>query len=79
MTGSVRYELHGPVAWVVIDRVTSRNALSASIRSGLWEATHRFNADDDAKVLVLTGAGEKAFCAGGDLKEMAETELRSLP
>jgi enoyl-CoA hydratase/carnithine racemase len=36
---------------------------------------HRFNADSAAKVLVLTGAGSKAFCAGGDLKEMAATTL----
>jgi enoyl-CoA hydratase/carnithine racemase len=71
----VRYELEGPVAWVTIDRPEARNALSAAVREGLWDATHRFNADADAKVLVLTGAGDRAFCAGGDLKEMAETAL----
>jgi enoyl-CoA hydratase/carnithine racemase len=79
MTSPVRYELRGPVAWVVIDQAASHNALSASVRSGLWEATHRFNSDDHAKVLVLTGAGRKAFCAGGDLKEMAASELRVPP
>lgn len=72
---TVTYELDGPVAWVTIDRAEARNALSAAVREGLWEATHRFNADDAAKVLVLTGAGDRAFCAGGDLKEMAETAL----
>jgi enoyl-CoA hydratase/carnithine racemase len=72
---SVTYELDGPVAWVTIDRPEARNALSAAVREGLWEAVHRFNADDDARVLVLTGAGDQAFCAGGDLKEMAETAL----
>jgi len=39
----------------------------------------RFNADGDAKVLVLTGAGDKAFCAGGDLKEMAADALEVPP
>ena len=72
---SVTYELVGPVAWVTIDRAEARNALSAAVREGLWAATHRFNADDAAKVLVLTGAGDRAFCAGGDLKEMADTAL----
>jgi enoyl-CoA hydratase/carnithine racemase len=72
---SVTYELDGPVAWVTIDRPEARNALSAAVREGLWDATRRFNTDGAARVLVLTGAGEQAFCAGGDLKEMAETAL----
>jgi enoyl-CoA hydratase/carnithine racemase len=76
---TVRYELVGPVAWVTIDRPEARNALSAAVRDGLWDATHRFNADTDAKVLVLTGSGDTAFCAGGDLKEMAETSLEVPP
>src|SRR5581483_12076911 len=46
---------------------------------GLFDGVRRFNADDRAKVLVLTGAGDKAFCAGGDLKEMADTALTVPP
>ena len=76
---AVRYELDGPVAWLTIDRPETRNCLSAEVRQGLWDGVHRFNADDDAKVLVLTGAGDKAFCAGGDLKEMATTSLEVPP
>ncbi|MDL5160154.1 enoyl-CoA hydratase/isomerase family protein [Actinomycetospora termitidis] len=76
---SVTYEVDDGVAWVTIDRPEARNALSKDVRDGLWECTHRFNADDSAAVLVLTGAGEKAFCAGGDLKEMAETSLEIPP
>jgi len=67
----VKYERDGPVAWLTIDRPEARNALSKAVRDGLWAGFRRFAADDDAAVLVLTGAGEKAFCAGGDLKEMA--------
>jgi enoyl-CoA hydratase/carnithine racemase len=74
---SVRYEREGPVAWVTIDRPEARNALNQAVRTGLFEAVARFNADD-AAVLVLTGAGE-AFCAGGDLKEMAELGLEVPP
>lgn len=76
---SVTYELDGPVAWVTIDRAEARNALGAAVREGLWEAVRRFNGDDAARVLVLTGAGDHAFCAGGDLKEMAETALTVPP
>ncbi|MGE3285842.1 MAG: enoyl-CoA hydratase/isomerase family protein [Pseudonocardia sp.] len=76
---SVRYEVDAGVAWLTIDRPEARNALSADVRAGLWEGTRRFVADDAAAVLVLTGAGEKAFCAGGDLKEMAATALQIPP
>jgi enoyl-CoA hydratase/carnithine racemase len=72
---AVRYELESSVAWLTIDRPETRNALSQDVRQGLFDGVHRFNADSAAKVLVLTGAGSKAFCAGGDLKEMAATTL----
>lgn len=75
---SVRYEREGPVAWITIDRPDARNALNHAVRTGLFDAVARFN-DDDAAVLVLTGAGERAFCAGADLKEMAATQLEVPP
>jgi hypothetical protein len=71
MNDVVKYELDGKVAWLTIDRPEARNALSKAVRDGLWAGFRTFAEDDDAAVLVLTGAGEKAFCAGGDLKEMA--------
>ncbi|MHB8190229.1 MAG: enoyl-CoA hydratase/isomerase family protein [Ferrimicrobium sp.] len=73
------YELRGPVAWLTINRPEARNALNREVREGLFEGVRRFNEDKDAKVLVLTGTGDKAFCAGGDLKEMAETSLKVPP
>jgi enoyl-CoA hydratase/carnithine racemase len=75
----VRYENAGPVAWLTINRPEARNALSAAVREGLFAGLRRFNSDEQAKVLVLTGAGDKAFCAGGDLKEMARTALKVPP
>ncbi|MCU1486667.1 MAG: Enoyl-CoA hydratase/isomerase [Actinomycetia bacterium] len=75
----VTYDVVDGVAWLTIDRPEARNALNASVRQGLWDGMHRFNADDSAGVLVLTGAGDKAFCAGGDLKEMAETAMEVPP
>ena len=75
---TVRYEVVRRVAWLTIDRPEARNALSAEVRRGLSEGFERF-AGDDAAVLVLTGAGDKAFCAGGDLREMADTGLTVPP
>ena len=74
-TEPVRYERRGPVAWLTINRPEARNALNKAARDGLVAGVARFNADAEARVLVLTGAGDQAFCAGGDLKEMAGTGL----
>jgi enoyl-CoA hydratase/carnithine racemase len=79
MTDAVSYAVANGVAWLTIERPEARNALNAAVREGLYAGTRRFNADDSAKVLVLTGAGDKAFCAGADLKEMADTALRIPP
>jgi enoyl-CoA hydratase len=64
---SVRYELRAPAAWVVIDREERRNALNPEVTAGLLDAVERAGSDAEARVVVLTGVGEKAFCAGGDL------------
>ena len=75
----VSYRLAGPVAWITIERPHARNALNHAVRTGLLGAFERFNADADARVMVLTGAGEDAFCAGADLKEMSEAGLAVPP
>jgi enoyl-CoA hydratase/carnithine racemase len=67
----IGYTNRGPVAWVTIDRPEASNALDLAARRGLFEAYERFNADATASVMVLTGAGDRAFSAGADLKEMA--------
>ena len=64
----VLYENRGPVAWITINRAEARNALSPEVVQGLLQALQRAGEDDTARVVVLTGAGDRAFCAGGDLK-----------
>src|SRR5919198_2668566 len=66
----VRYEKVGAVAVLTIDRQHRRNAVSGPTAERLLEGYNAFEADDDARVLVLTGAGRDAFCAGADLKEL---------
>jgi enoyl-CoA hydratase/carnithine racemase len=63
----VLYRVEGAVARVTINRPEARNALSQEVMEGLLDAFDRAAADPAARVLVLTGAGDKAFCAGGDL------------
>jgi len=64
----VGYEREGASAVVTIDRPERRNAVDGETAQALGEAFERFEADDDARVLILTGAGGVSFCAGADLK-----------
>lgn len=64
----VRYERRGAAAIVTIDRPERRNAVDGPTAERLLAALERFEADDDARVMILTGAGGIAFCAGADLK-----------
>lgn len=80
MTNEVAtYDVSDGVAWLVMNRPEAANALNADLRAAIKAGFERFAADDNAAVLVLTGAGDRAFSAGGDLKEMAATELRVPP
>lgn len=66
----MRYERVGAVALLTIDRPERRNAIDAAAAEGFRAALADFEADEGARVLVLTGAGGVAFCAGADLKAM---------
>src|SRR3954464_13982924 len=64
----VTYERRGAAAVITIDRQERRNAVDGPTAELLGEAYERFEADDEARVMILTGAGGVAFCAGADLK-----------
>ncbi len=66
--GAVSYEREGAAALITIDRQHRRNAVDGDTAAKLHEAYLQFEADVDARVLVLTGAGGISFCAGADLK-----------
>jgi enoyl-CoA hydratase len=68
MPDDVIYERIGAAAVATIDRQERRNAIDGPTAELLTEAYRRFVADDEARVLVMTGGGELAFCAGADLK-----------
>jgi enoyl-CoA hydratase len=70
MGEEVRYERVGAAAVLTIDRPERRNAVDAATARALCAGFDDFEADDGARVLVLTGAGGEAFCAGADLKAL---------
>ena len=67
------------IAVITLNRPEARNALGKDIRAGLFAAWDRFERDSQLRVAILTGSGDKAFCAGGDLKEMTELGLQVPP
>ncbi len=67
------------IAIITLNQPETRNALSGPIRDGLRAAWERFERDPACRIAILTGAGDKAFCAGGDLKHMVETGMQIPP
>lgn len=75
----VRYEKRGHVAWVTLNRPEVMNALHPPCHDTLEAIWNEFAADPALWVAVLTGAGERAFCAGNDLKWTAQNANRMPP
>jgi len=74
MPDEVQYESGERIARVTINRPGRRNAMSYGVMQGLRDAMASARADTAVRVVVLTGAGDKAFCAGADLGGIAENE-----
>jgi enoyl-CoA hydratase/carnithine racemase len=69
----IRTEKRGQTLWIWIDREERRNAINKEVISGIESAVTVAQADASMRSIVLTGAGRKAFCAGADLTEGAQT------
>ncbi len=65
---TVLHDKRGHAFWITINRPDKRNALNASVIAGIVEGYRCAHEDSDVRVIVLTGAGDKAFCAGADLQ-----------
>ena len=65
---AVSYERRGATALIAIDRPHRRNAVDGPTAAALHDAYQRFESDEEARVLIVTGAGGISFCAGADLK-----------
>jgi methylglutaconyl-CoA hydratase len=76
-----RLERRGSIALVTLDRPERMNALSRALVARFGEIGREIAAQDDVRLVIVTGAGDKAFCAGADLKEragMSQDEVRAL-
>ena len=63
----IRYERHGPVATLTIDEPERRNPMSLESMAALRDGVDRATSDERVRVIVITGAGDRVFSAGGDL------------
>jgi E-phenylitaconyl-CoA hydratase len=72
----VLYEKRGRTVVLTLNRPEAMNAINQEVRAELRESFLKFRDDEDARTLVITGAGDKAFSAGADLKEMSALQQR---
>jgi enoyl-CoA hydratase/carnithine racemase len=68
-TEELLYERRGPIAWLTFNRPQARNALTWAMYEGLYACCEHVEADDRVRVLVLRGAGDKAFVSGTDISQ----------
>lgn len=73
-TPELLYERRGAVAWLTFNRPQARNALTWAMYDGLYAACEHVDGDDRVRVLVLRGAGDKAFVAGTDISQFRTFE-----
>jgi enoyl-CoA hydratase/carnithine racemase len=67
-TPAVLHDKRGHAFWITINRPDKRNAINAEVIAGIRAGYREAHADPEMRAIVLTAAGEKAFCAGGDLQ-----------
>jgi enoyl-CoA hydratase/carnithine racemase len=70
---TIIYEVRNQIAWITFNRPESMNAINRQMTRDLVEACRQVEEDSDIRIAIFTGAGERAFSAGMDLKERAET------
>lgn len=71
---AVLSERHGHTLVITINRPESRNAINQAVHIGVGEALEEAEADNEIRTVILTGAGDRSFCAGADLKAVARGE-----
>lgn len=70
---TLRYEKDGPIATITLDRPEAHNSFNSTMVAELGRVWQDVKYDDDVHVAIVTGAGDRAFCAGVDVKELEAT------
>ena len=68
MSNAVLHDKRGTAFWITLNRPDKRNAIDRSVVDGVAEGYRLAHADPEVRAIVITGAGDQAFCAGGDLQ-----------
>lgn len=76
MTQTIAYTVHGSVATLCVDYQEKHNSLGAAQLQGIEDTLDLVEADPEVRVLVVTGAGEKTFCAGASLSDLDSGVLK---
>lgn len=76
MTGDLLVERDGRTALLTFNRADARNAMTFEMYEALHEACERLDADPDVRVLILTGAGDRAFASGTDIRQFLSFETK---
>lgn len=74
MTEDLLVSQSGPIRVLTLNRPSAMNALTSRLAGELLDAVHQANADEQTRAVVISGAGDKAFCAGADLKERRQMD-----
>ncbi|PWK34930.1 enoyl-CoA hydratase/isomerase family protein [Cupriavidus plantarum] len=74
----IRVERNGDIAIVTLNRPARMNAVNSALRNALIDTLHTLNADLNVRALILTGAGDRAFCAGQDLDEASAVHWQQI-
>lgn len=78
MNDAVTTEMRGEIALLILNRPDALNAINADLARGLAETLIRLDADPAVKGIVLTGAGDRSFCAGVDLQEARDVQVHQV-
>ena len=76
-SGKLMVEKKGPVTRITLNRPEVHNAVNDAVMAGLEAILDRIDEMPEVRALILTGAGERTFCAGGDLKYFASLESQA--
>ena len=75
MSDDVLFSIDGRVATIVLNRPQKLNAVTPEMAKAITAATERCNASDEVRCVVVSGAGDKAFCAGSDISELDDYDI----
>ncbi|MGH7819433.1 MAG: enoyl-CoA hydratase/isomerase family protein, partial [Candidatus Binatia bacterium] len=70
---TIEYRPKDGIAWITLNRPEKRNAINREMNEELWALWREFDRDPELRVAILTGAGDRAFCAGADLTDYIPT------